>query len=224
MTRDELDVTRFVYDPFAEDLVEQLSVFGEFSTSWGDADKYKTELARYIVICYDFNSPMRFRYGDLWDRKRESAVLAGVPVHSSGSFMRPAEDAIIGKNDAVTLAVTKYLMLFGKPALVMLEAALAQFHSETTLMLKGGGDKDTVKVAREMKGYIEELTKELYGGDEIIEVRKRLYQKMEQRRVQVRPEDFVERIAKGDDLLDGSPYGADYKVDGMKFLSDEVPE
>lgn len=222
MTRDELDISKFTYDPFSKDLVGKLSKLGEFSTHWGDAEVHKETLTRYIVLCYDFGSPLRFRYADLWDRKREAGVLAGVPVHSSGSFMKPAEDAILGKNDLVTLAVTKFLLSFGKPALVLLEAYLAQFQKETSLMMSGQGDKDAVKVAQILKEDIEKLTKELYGGDEILEVRKRLYQKIEQRRVQVRPEDFVARLTEGDDLSDGSPYGK-YKVDKMKFIDDELP-
>lgn len=224
MSRVSLDIEKFMYDPFGSDLIGKLSDYGEFSISWGDAEKYKESLCRYIVICYDFGSPLRHRISDLYERKRTAAEMAGLAYLNNGRFPRAVEDALLGKNEAVALAVTKYLMLFGKPEFQLLEANMAQFAMETATMMKQAGDKDTVKTARELAADINRLTNLLYGGDETIETRKALYQRLEERRIQVRPEDLVKRIAEGSKLKDFSPYGEDYDVEPMKYKGDGEEE
>jgi len=223
MNRAELDVSKFLYDPFDPELVGKLSKYGEFSIGWGAAEKYKEGLCRYIVLCYDFESPLRHRISDLSERKALSATMGGLSKTKSGKFPPVLEDALVGANEAVSLAVTKYLMLFGKPEFLLLEANMAQFAMETATMLKQAGDKDTVKTARELAADINRLTRTLYGGEEPIETRKALYQRLEERRAQVRPEDLVKRISEGSKLKDYSPYGDDYDVEPMKFMGDSEP-
>jgi hypothetical protein len=206
-----------LYNPNDVDLVEKLSVYGEFNRDDFGVDKVK--LFRYIILVYDLNSPMRTHYIDLWERKRAVAILVGFKTTKGGKFSSDEEAIFVGENMAVNEAITKYVMLHGIPEYTALIAFQTGLHFEMLKVQKGVISQAITKNINLLKDNIRSLTDYLFGGDESLNVRRMLYATVEKDRFPL-PDDVVRRINSGDMLDDYNPYG-EYSVDELKYIGDE---
>ena len=83
-----------LFNPNDNDLVEKLSVYGEFSKNETDYGLDRLKLFRYIIMMYDMLSPMRLEYPDFWERKKISALNAGFKVNKKGyEYMAAVKEA-----------------------------------------------------------------------------------------------------------------------------------
>ena len=87
-----------LFNPNDNDLVEKLSVYGEFSKNETDYGLDRLKLFRYIIMMYDMLSPMRLEYPDFWERKKVSALNAGFKVNKKGYFDEIIEKMLLGEN------------------------------------------------------------------------------------------------------------------------------
>jgi hypothetical protein len=214
-----IDIPKYYYDPFDENLTNKLSKYDEFNEDFG-VDKSKT--LKYIILMYDMQSDLRLEVRDFWERKRVAAMIAGFKFKPRlKEFDEQVEKMLLGDNAAVNNAITKYVMLFGSQQY----AALVVYHTmlvfEVQKTLRGSYTKDTVKNVDHIRKEIDKITDELYGGKETINAKKALYSRIEKDRRAEKPEDIIKRINEGDSLSEFSPYGEDYEVDKMKFKGDK---
>lgn len=213
-----IEQSKYLIDPFADNLLEQVSKYDEFNN---DFKVDKLCATRYIILMYDLKSSLRLDVRDFWERKRTSALVAGFNLNSKKEFDEPIEKMLLGENDAVNNAMTKYIMLFGIPALAVLNIYYNKLTFEVQKALRGTASKTSLKDIDYLKVKIEECEEELYGGKEAINAKKALYSKIEKERKAEKPEEIIARINAGDDLNDANPYGKGYKVDELSFIGDE---
>lgn len=183
-------------------------------------------LYRYIVLMYDPKSPLVRDVSDYWQRKLESTEAAGFKIKDDGTLEKETEKFLLGENDAVNDVIIDYLAYMKSPtwdSLVFLYERLLGFTKESLSPQR----RDSAKVddVYKVSTMIQDLSNKLIGEDKLWEetatFRKRLMYRIEEKRLGIRPEDFAERLAKGDDLMEGSPYG-NYKPSRIKFHGDAV--
>ena len=213
-----IDRSKYYFDPFDEDLSKKLSKYDEFNEEFG-LDKDST--LKYIVLMFDMQSSLRLDVRDFWERKRVAALIAGFKYKARmKEFDEATEKMLLGENAAVNNAVTKYIMLFGSQQY----AALVIYHTmlvfEVQKTMRNSYTNSTIKNVEHIRKEIDKITEELYGCKETINARKALYSKIEKDRRAEKPEDIIERINKGDNLIEYSPYGEDYIPDKMKYKGD----
>ena len=70
------------------------------------------KVIKYIVACYDKESPVVDSYKKRWMvKKRESAVFAGLPVLESGHFTEEADQILFCQNKEINTQILRYLYL-----------------------------------------------------------------------------------------------------------------
>ena len=220
-----MDFKECLYDPNDKKLVEKLQLYEEFKAPLGVLEKHRVALYRYVIMMYDIKSPYRYTYADFGERRREAAREAGMQLNRNREFVKEVEDALIGVNDTVSKMIVKYLMLQGIREFTALEGCASQFEAETEKLIQRKGDMNTYKLQKALMQDMKEYEKIIFGGQEILDVSKALYQSLEAKRKAPRPEDMAKRfMEKPDDNLDDfCPYDEDYKVDKLKFVGDEPP-
>lgn len=212
-------VSTMLFNPNDENLVDKLSVYTEFNQKESDYGVDKLKLFRYIVVMYDMNSPLRLEYPDAWERKKVAALHVGFKVDKKGMFDKNVEAVLIGENNYVNLAMTKYVMLHGIPEYSALVAYQTGLGFEVIKTLRGTINPTITKNIEFLRIKIKELTEILYGGGETLNARRALYAGIEKDRFPL-PDDVIKRLNQGDNLEDYTPYG-EYKVEKLKFVGDE---
>lgn len=208
-----------LFDPNDEQLVESLSVYGEFNLPDEDYGCDREKLFRFIIIMYDMNSPMRLEYPEFWERKKVSALEAGFKVDKKGHFDDNVESFLVGDNTRVNEAIAKYVLLHGIPEYTALVVYQTGLYLEMVKTLKGIVNKQLTQNVEFLRIKIRELTDIIYGGSETINAKRALYSGIEKDRFPL-PDDVVKRLNDGDDLSDYNPYGT-YEVGKIKFIGDE---
>ena len=212
-------VSTMLFNPNDDNLVDKLSVYTEFNQKESDYGVDKLKLFRYVVLMYDMNSPLRLEYPDFWERKKVACVHVGFRSDKKGMFDKNVEAVLIGENNYVNLAVTKYVMLHGLPEYSALIAYQSGMYFEVLKTLRGTINPTITKNIEFIRIKIKELTEILYGGGETLNARRALYSGIEKDRFPL-PDDVIKRLNQGDSLDDYNPYG-DYKVDKITFKGDE---
>lgn len=179
---------------------------------------------KYIVLMYDPKSPMVRDISDYWQRKLECTEAAGFKIKADGSLEKDVERFLLGANEAINDIIIDYLAYMKSPtwdSLVFMYETLLRSTRESMSGRTSAKVDDVYKISQ----HIQELTNKLIAEDKLAEetdkFRKRLMYRVEEKRLGIRPEDFAERLAKGDDLMEGSPYG-NYKPSRIKFHGDQV--
>jgi len=224
MTEKDINRKDFLFDPFSKSLFDDLAgKYVEFEgLGEGKFKKYKSEICRFIVLCYDKNSVLVRKISDLFERKRTAAILAGFKSGSDGKYPKIVEDIILLNNEELSKAVVRYLIIFGLPEMLALTAEITALASETFAIQTGTSKKmkESLDNIRTTRIEINKLVEEIFGGKEVIEARKVLYEGIMVKSL-YRPESFIKRLDSGEDLEDCNPYPNGYKVDKMKFIGDE---
>lgn len=224
MTEKEINRKDYLYDPFSKTLFEDLaSKYVEFEELDGKKwKKWKNEICKFIVLCYDANGNLFKKYQNLMERKRLGAILAGFKTGANGKYKDEIETIIMLQDETLAKCVMRYIIAQGSPNIIAMIAELTVIASETYAIQTGTSSKikDSILNIRTATKEIDRLKDVLYGGDELENVAKYLYEDVMAEAL-YRPESFVKRIDNGDDLSDCNPYGEDYKVDKMKFVGDE---
>lgn len=212
----QVDGTKYLINPTAGNLLELVSKYDEFKE---DFKIDKLLATKYIILMYDLNTTLKLDIRDFWERKRASALIAGFKLNSKREFDEPVEKMLLGENDAVNNAMTKYILLFGIPAYSALIIYYTRLIHEVQKTLRGSS-KTSLKDIDTIKNKIEECEEELFGGKETLNAKKALYSRIEKERKAEKPEEIIKRINEGDDLSEFSPYEKGYKVGEMKFMGD----
>jgi hypothetical protein len=154
----------------------------------------KDKLDKYCVYMYNFNSENRKKYQDYFERKRESAIMAGFEFDDT--FEPEVEDMLLGKDEEANKIIIDYIISLGSPDMIryvafqqMLSAQVSRSMSET--------DEKLVKVIRENINNISDDLKQIevnLFGDNENALRKALYSSMVDK-LRLRPEHIARSIA-----------------------------
>jgi hypothetical protein len=215
MDRKNIDISGLRYNPFDEKTIELLEEeYGSFDFG---VDKDKAII--YLILFYDYKSPMIKRFPDVIERRIRCAEVAKFPVKKNNEFQDEYEDLIVGENESFNDLSYQYIRSFGIPELIALHINWKVFGSEFKNSAKTADSKsykDTIKNTREVLEEINRLTKIVFSGEETLGMRMALYKGMEKDMKMPRPEAIA--MAENVDELLINPY-EDYKVDELRFRS-----
>jgi len=225
MTLQDIDGARFLYDPTSKDLVKKLQqAIPEFSSYKGKIPILK--VCQYVVLMYDPSSPLWRNVLDYYVRKSTCADMVGFPK-TKGQWSKDAEAILTGEDSQVNDMIVAYIAQMGMVEMYQLVAYLSLLSSETRKAIDYKGDKNSIDIITKTGDKIRELLKVVFRSgeyDEIAQVRKALYSRLEKERLRIRPEEIVSMISEEGVLpQEFNPYG-DYEVEKSKFIGDEEPE
>lgn len=197
--------SNYLYDPFDADTVRKLEQYEEFGFKAPD----KVKVVRYIIIMYDLASDLKKLYEDLYERKRNAAILAGFELVDR-VFEPWVESILVGKNDAVNDAILRYVRLSGIPDATAYLAYTEILHKQVLAAVKETDEKklkviqDNIQNAME---HVRTFERRIFSGDEVENVRAALYRYAEKLRLNLRPEDKASEIEAGTLSLADPYYG-----------------
>jgi len=206
MEQSDINTKVLLYDPFNKDTALKLAEkYEEFNFTFTNLTE-KRKVVGYIILLYDLHSQLRIDIHDLYERKRTAAQLAGFKAGSGGYFDKKAEEAILGENEDVNRAIIRYTACFFNPDLTMLVSFLSMYWVANSEALKGKPSSTKIKNIETLNKNIKQLDSNIFGGDESINLRRALYEKADEMRVALRPEDVTERLEEGKEGVDYNPY------------------
>ena len=193
-------------------------------------DKLETintvKIIKYIVYCYDKESPLVRAYKGKWMvKKRESALAAGFERDINGLFTEEADIVIFCKDDSINRVILRYLYLLHdrlfQTYVIYNEMYL---HQSVELMKYDFAQPGHAKSAKEnldtIGKDIEQLEWKIFSGEETKILKDLLYEDSINQFNELRPERIAVRIERGQGAVDYNPYG-DYKKEEMRFMGDE---
>ena len=214
-----------------EDVVTQFATlhsdFQTFVDNREDGLSFETaQIIKYIVACYDKESPIVNAYKKRWSvKKKECATMAGFPCDDSGRFTDEVDDMIFCQNDIVNHVILRYLYLIHdrdwQTYVIYNEMNLHQSAELIKYDFQQPGHAKTAKENLDLLNKdIEALEYKIFSGEETKKLKDLLYEEASNMLNELRPEKIVERLEKGLSPVDYSPYG-DYKKEKMQFVDDE---
>jgi hypothetical protein len=136
-----------------------------------------------------------------------------------GKFTDTYEEVLLGGNQAVNNAISKYIRLFAEPkylSLVYYWSILSAEFENITGSKESKDYKNTIGNIEKLEAKIKECTDYLFGGGEVKDIKRALYESVEKENLRLRPEDIA--MAEDIDDLIGHPYGKDYKPEKLKYV------
>lgn len=216
MKKSDLDTKTLMFDPFDEKTISKLESYEEFNVKFG-VDKEK--IVAYIILAYDLNTQLRREVPYFNQRKIIAAELAGFEKKPDGKFTDTYEKVLLGGNTDVNNAISKYIRLFAEPkylSLVYYWSILSAEFENITGSKESKDYKNTIGNIEKLEAKIKECTDYLFGGGEVKDIKRALYESVEKENLRLRPEDIA--MAEDIDEIIGHPYGKDYKPEKLKYV------
>lgn len=222
----DIDGSRFLFDPKDPNLVNILQdKIPEFQKYEGKIPAKK--VFQYIILMYDVSSPLWRDVLDYYVRKSTIADMVGFPKKKN-TWSEESESILIGTDDIVNGMIVAFVAQFNAIEFYQMIAYLSLLSSETKKAVSFDGDKNSISIITQTGDKIKELQRVVFRSgeyDEIAQVRKSLYSKLEKERLKIRPEDVVRTLAEEGELPpEFNPYGKEYKPKKSKFIGDEEPK
>lgn len=214
-----------------EDVVKQFAAlhpdFAKFIDYREDGLSFDhVQIIKYIVACYDKESPAVNAYKKRWSvKKKESALMAGLPSDANGRFEDEVDELIFCQNEVINLIILRYCyLLHDRDWQTYVIYNEMYIHQSAELIKYNFQQPGHAKTAKEnldtLNKDIEELEYRIFSGEETKKLKDMLYEQASNMLNELRPEKYVERLEKGLSPVKESPYG-DYKKEDMQFLGDE---
>lgn len=184
------------------------------------------QIIRYIVLCYDKESPVVDAYKKRWAvKKRESAIGAGLRLNTNGKFSKEVDDLIFCHDEVIDRVILRYLYLLHdrlwQTYTIYNEMYL---HQSAEILLYNYQQPGHAKAAKEnldtLGKDIEELEFKIFSGEETKKLKDMLYEESANILNELRPEKIAVRLEQKQPAVDYNPYG-EYVANKMRFLGDE---
>jgi len=220
----ELDTTKCLYDP-KKDLEKLYKDVPEFDVDIDELDK--DSVTRFVILTYDFESPIRKEYSKLSERKAVAAQYAGFKLKNNGKFAKEVEGMVVGqypKTGDINAMIVKYIMLYNDPDLLALEVYYHMLEQDTTHVLGSlkadpKSRKEQIKNIKDLSRLIEDLTAKQFGGRDSQELIRELYRNIETVRERLMPEYIADKLEKGEEVGD-DPYN-NWKKEPLELYTED---
>jgi hypothetical protein len=224
MKLQNLDTSRFLFDPKDANFVKKMhSDSKEFYLRTDQVSEKKA--FTYLTLMYDPTSELRIRHKDLYERKNIAAQVAEFPTkenkHKQFVFYHSYEDLMIGENERFNMAVAHYL--FKTYNIDYIEHILLEYQYKKLFIESFKSyDNRTNDLLKDIKDRLLNSDMKLLGGHEdSVKLREALYAKSDKERVNyLMPENVLDQYHK-DGLKEFNPYGEDYNVGDLTYVSKE---
>ena len=227
-----MDFEKTLIDVSSESAVKEFAALHSDLAEWVQTreDGLKSlsteQVVKYIVCCYDKESPLVYSYKKRWAvKKRESAIYAQFPKNETGHFTEDADSIIFCQNDKINRLILRYLYLLHdrlfQTYVIYNEMYL---HQSEELMRYEFAQPAHAKAAKEnldtLNKDIEELEYKIFSGEETKKMKDLLYEESSNMFNELRPERIALRLEEGLPAIDYNPYG-NYKKKKMAYMGDE---
>ena len=222
ITLDHIDTSKFYVDIKVKGFVK---TFKNINSKFDIRHPVLTPepILKYISILYDLNSEIRKNIQDFLTRKRIAAKLAGFELDEYGHFSEDVEKMILGKIPKVNDAIVKYCWLSTLNIYYVVTAAYREMLFKETSSSFEEHDKETIANISKLLEKVVENENKLFGGEEVVELRKALYDESSNMELPT-AENIVKRLEAGDDLKDLNPYSGNYKPSKISYAGVTPPE
>jgi len=144
----------------------------------------KVKVLKYIMVCYDKNSPVVKMENNILKRKRVAAEVAGFEFDSKTmKFIKPYRDIMEGKDSLVNQMIIKFVIhqhdLLYSQYVSLCESYYQLYYFAITNSMEFGDDVDVVKVIdsktkvnkqlKELANEIDAMYEEIFLSDKGIE-------------------------------------------------------
>jgi len=184
------------------------------------------QVVKYIVCCYDKESPLVYAYKKRWViKKRESAIFAQFPKEGNENFTADVEQIIFCTNDVINRVILRYLYLLHDRMFQTYVIYNEMLLKQSAELMRGDFQQPAhAKAAKEnydvLNKDIEELEYRIFSGEETKKMKDLLYEESSNMFNDLRPEKIALRLEEGLPPIDFNPYG-NYKKKKMVFMGDE---
>lgn len=199
----------------------------EFVRSRADKLNVPTpNLIRYIVSCYDKESPIVDEFKKRWTmRKKMAASYAG--LFNLGKESNYDVDSILyARNEFVNKIILRYLsLLFDREFLMYaVYSELLINQSEQLMRFEFDKPSDTARAKQTIEATqadLSALEEKVFSGGDVRELKNVLYEEAQKFIVsELRPENIVSRKERGEKAVDYNPYGDNYEVNKLRYIGD----
>ena len=216
----DVDTSKFTFNPADDDFVEKVEASGEiFKKDIPNVNKKK--LFGYLVLMYDPNSELRRTISVLPHRKMMAALAAGFALNpKTNKFSDEVENALSGANMDVNRMAAELEVIIGGLDILAHSAYTRIFIELVAASNNKDKAKDLVPLIAKVRNEIDILEKKILGGDEVSLMKKALYLSSRKVGLNIRMEDIVERLEKGDDLADFNEYPDNYRPQKLTYAGE----
>jgi hypothetical protein len=183
-------------------------------------------IIKYIVLCYDAESPVVKEHSRRWTlKKREAAKISGILLLKGLTQDTDIEHILYCKNSVINKITVKYLYMLSDRDFLMYAIYNEMLISQSTQVLSADFDKpaDLARAKENIEIIQKDITileQKLFSGDDVRALKNILQEEARKFLVtELRPENLVSKHEKGEQVIQ-SPYGEDYKPDKLRFLDD----
>jgi hypothetical protein len=183
-------------------------------------------IIKYIVACYDAESPIVKEYSKRWTvKKREAAKTSGL-LHLTKSKTSDIESVLYCKNDVINKVTVRYLAMQSDRDYLMYAIYNEMLITQSGQILSSAFDKpaDMARAKTNIETIqddIARLEQKLFSGDDVRALKNILQEESRKFMVsELRPENLVTKADNGQMVIE-SPYGDNYIPEKLRFLDDQ---
>ncbi len=224
MNLNELYTESFFKNPKSPNFVEQLESASEFFKAELPKGVNRKKVLTFISIMYDPASELRKNVSNLAQRKTLAALASGFSLDSGNKFPKEIEDVLVGVDANVARMIAEYCYLSHGLDFIVYTSYNRIFTEVIAMSFKQDKAKDSIALIGKLKSEIEEVERKIFGGDEVLLMRKALYLSSKKMSIGLQMEDIIDRIEKGENLDDLNPYPNNYTTAPLKFVGDAITE
>lgn len=201
--------------------------FGEWIKNRDDGLRIPSvNIIKYIVACYDKESPIVQQYKQRWTvKKREAAKISGILEmrEEAGSEI---DDILYCRNEEINKVTVRYLAVLSDRDFLTYAIYNEVLVNQSKQLLGFDFSKPSeVAVAKtnveNIQNDIQLLEQKLFSGDDVRALKNILQEEANKFMIsELRPENLVTKNEKGEQVI-ASPYGDDYELPKLKFLDDQ---
>lgn len=185
-------------------LLSKLSGFEYDFRDYPNPKMDKNKTIRYINYFYSKGTPLNQRYVDYKQRKAAAAILAGFESDiKSGHFKPKVESMLAGDDPMVNRMIISFVAHNYSTKFSTMVALKEMFYK----MLEDQNDPQKVVKVFEVNERLEKLEIEMLSMDRTPKITAALVQRIEEIRLELKPEDVAKRIAEGKPPIDFEVYG-----------------
>ena len=222
MNLENINTSKCIVDPKDKDFENKMTEKSDIFR----LPKDRKRLLAYLVLVYDIKSEIRRNHPELTQRKIIAAEAIGFERNKETGHYDPyIEDCLLGKNDDFNRAICEYLYFNFNNDYKLLELLIDKYdyaiedQRRKMQVLKDSERKNL----QNMKADIEELEHKVFGGEETINLKRMLYEGVDNMKDPLpRKENEMDEFER-DGLMSRSPF-KNYIPAPLKFVGDKVPK
>ena len=223
MQLSELFTENFFKNPKFPNFVDQLESTSELFKTELPKGVSRKKLFTFISLMYDPASELRKNISNLPQRKTLAAIASGFTLNADNKFSEETENVLVGANQETARMMAEYCML-AQGMDFTAYTAYSRIFIELVSMSHKSTKKDTIMLIGKVREETEKIEKKIFGGDEILQMKKALYLSSKSISLNLQMEDIIERMEKGDDLSEFNPYQDNYKPNPLKYAGEQLPQ